>query len=522
MFEYLLDVFQPRARHIVPLSFSVSCNQDYPTLCNPEKINYTGASAFPFALRCPAQLSASSGSRNNITGFRMITEKSLKSEKLGVGKKSVSQLIKGRQFYKIPKHVKVYGNAVYKVKKEVMSSGMKRIKLFPFLYNNHHMKRITILGSTGSIGQSTLDVISRNPSEFRAVALVAGRNISLLEDQIKAFKPEVVAVADEAMAEKLAMRVSGTRILFGPDGINQAAAHESADLVISAIVGAAGLLPTLTAIRACKHIGLANKEALVMAGSIVMAEAKRNGIRIIPVDSEHSAVYQCLEGRKKEDVRRIVLTASGGPFVNRTKHELDHLTAEEALKHPNWSMGRKISIDSATLMNKGLEVIEACWLFDIAPDLVDVLIHPQSIVHSMVEFRDRTFLAQMSMPDMRAPIAYALSYPERLEVPLQGLELDRIGQLTFRKPDCDSFPCLTYAYDAIRQAGTAPAVLNAANEVAVHAFLNKTIGFNDIPAVIRRTVRMHTCVTQPCLDEVIEADRWARLAAEANIKEIHL
>jgi len=342
------------------------------------------------------------------------------------------------------------------------------------------------------------------------------------------------------MAEKLATRVNGTKILFGPDGINQAAAHECADLVISAIVGAAGLLPTLTAIRAGKDVGLANKEALVMAGSIVMAEAKRNGIRIIPVDSEHSAVYQCLEGRKKEELRRIVLTASGGPFVNKAKDELDDITAEDALKHPNWSMGRKISIDSATLMNKGLEVIEACWLFDLSPDQVDVLIHPQSIVHSMVEFRDRTLLAQMSIPDMRAPIAYALSYPDRLEVPLKGLELDRIGQLTFKKPDYESFPCLTYAYEATRQKGTVPAVLNAANEVAVHAFLDRNIGFNDIPAIIRKTVREHaaksgqangrlfippcggdgTANRQPSLEDVIAADRWARLAAESSIKEI--
>lgn len=382
------------------------------------------------------------------------------------------------------------------------------------------MKRITILGSTGSIGQSTLDVISRNSSEFRAVALVAGSNIDLLEEQISAFRPEVVAVADEKMAEKLSLRVHGTKILFGSDGIQQAAAYESADMVISAIVGAAGLLPTLTAIRAGKDVGLANKEALVMAGSIVMSEAKKNGVRIIPVDSEHSAVYQCLEGRRKEDVRRIILTASGGPFVNRAKDELEDITAEDALKHPNWSMGRKISIDSATLMNKGLEVIEACWLFDLSPDLVDVLVHPQSIVHSMVEFTDRTFLAQMSMPDMRAPIAYALSWPDRLEVPLQGLELERIGQLTFKKPDQDSFPCLTYAYEAIRQNGTVPAVLNAANEVAVHAFLDKNIGFNDIPAVIRRTVKAHAVDLQPSLDDVIAADRWARLTAGSFIKEI--
>ena len=382
------------------------------------------------------------------------------------------------------------------------------------------MKRITVLGSTGSIGQSTLDVISRNSSRFKAVALAAGRNVDLLEEQIRAFRPDVVAVADETMAEQLSLRVNNVRILYGPDGINQTAGYEGADLVISAIVGSAGLLPTITAIRAGKDIGLANKEALVMAGNLVMAEAKRNNVRIIPVDSEHSAVYQCLEGRKKEEIRRIMLTASGGPFVNRMKHELDAMTVEDALKHPNWSMGKKISIDSATLMNKGLEVIEACCLFDISPDYVDVLIHPQSIVHSMVEFRDRTYLAQLSMPDMRAPIAYALSYPERLDTPIHGLELDRVGTLTFRKPDHDSFPCLSYAYDAIRAGGTVPAVLNAANEVAVYAFLDKRIGFNDIPAVINRTIKHHESLSHPSLDAVLAADRWARDTADACIKEI--
>jgi len=381
------------------------------------------------------------------------------------------------------------------------------------------MKRITILGSTGSIGRSTLDVISRNRSQFKVVALAAGRNIDLLEEQIRAFRPDIAAVADQQTAEELSRRVNGVKILFGPDGVNQTAGHESADLVISAIVGSAGLVPTITAVRAGKDIGLANKEALVMAGSIVMDEARRSGIRIIPVDSEHSAVYQCLEGRKKTEIQRIVLTASGGPFVNREKHELDDITAEDALKHPNWSMGRKISIDSATLMNKGLEVIEACWLFDLEADRVDVLIHPQSIVHSMVEFRDRTLLAQMSMPDMRAPIAYALSWPDRLEASIHGLELDRIGSLTFKKPDHDSFPCLSYAYAAIRAGGTVPAVLNAANEAAVHAFLDKRIGFNDIPAVISRTVREHTTKTSPTLQDVLNADAWARETAEVYIKE---
>lgn len=382
------------------------------------------------------------------------------------------------------------------------------------------MKRVTILGSTGSIGRSTLDVISENSSDFSVAALAAGRNIDLLEDQVRRFRPEVVAVADEKMAAELSGRLGNIKILFGTEGICQTAAHDSADFVVSAIVGAAGLLPTISAIKAGKDIGLANKEVLVMAGSIVMAEAARNNVRIIPVDSEHSAVYQCLHGRMREELRKIVLTASGGPFLNRTAEELNNITAEDALRHPNWSMGRKISIDSATLMNKGLEVIEACWLFDLPPDMVDVLVHPQSIVHSMIEFRDRTFLAQMSMPDMKAPIAYALSYPDRMDSSIQALELDRIGTLTFRKPDHESFPCLSYAYDSIRKGGTVPAVLNGANEVAVHAFLDRKIGFNDIPAVIHRTVASHDSKLKPALDDLLAADLWAREQAEMQVKEI--
>jgi 1-deoxy-D-xylulose-5-phosphate reductoisomerase len=383
------------------------------------------------------------------------------------------------------------------------------------------MKKITILGSTGSIGKSTLDVIARNSAKFKVVALAAGRNVDLLEEQIKTFSPEVVAVADEEAANALAARTGGTGVLFGADGIKRVASYGPADFVVSAIVGASGLLPTITAIRAGKDIGLANKEALVMAGGIVMAEAKKHNVKIIPVDSEHSAVYQCIEGRKKEEIKRIILTASGGPFVDKTRQELEDITAEEALKHPNWSMGKKITIDSATLMNKGLEVIEACWLFDMLPDQVDVLIHPQSIVHSMVEFRDRTFLAQMSVPDMRAPISYALSHPERLDTPINGLELDRIGSLTFRKPDHGSFPCLSYAYGAVKAGGTMPVVLNAANEVAVHAFLEKNLGFNDIPAVISRTMARHEKVPQPSLEDVLDADQWARETAENHIKELN-
>jgi len=382
------------------------------------------------------------------------------------------------------------------------------------------MKNIAILGSTGSIGRSTLEVIAQNRERFRVVALAAGSNIDLLEQQIKTFRPDVAAVADSDAAYALGKRLKGTEILSGDEGINSVAAYAGADFVISAIVGSAGLLPTITAIKAGKTVGIANKEALVMAGDIVMREAKKNGSRIMPVDSEHSAVSQCIEGHNSEDIRRIILTASGGPFVNRTKNDLKNIKAKDALKHPNWNMGRKISIDSATLMNKGLEVIEACWLFDMPPEKIDVLIHPQSIIHSMVEFKDRSCMAQMSMPDMRGPISYALSYPERIAEPIPGLELENIGSLTFRKPDHDMFPCLLYAYEAIRTGGTLPAVLNAANEIAVYAFLDNKIGFNDIPVVIRKIVEGHTVKQLPDLAEVLEADRWAREKAKNYVKEL--
>ncbi|MEW6108413.1 MAG: 1-deoxy-D-xylulose-5-phosphate reductoisomerase [Nitrospirota bacterium] len=382
------------------------------------------------------------------------------------------------------------------------------------------MKRLAILGSTGSIGRSTLDVVSRNREEFRVVALAAGRSIDLLEKQIKAFRPEMVAVADNEFADSLRKKVNGLEILSGTEGINHVASYANADMVISAIVGSAGLLPTLHAIKSGKTIGLANKEALVMAGEIVIDEARKSCVKIIPVDSEHSAVFQCMEGHDKSEIKRIILTASGGPFVNKSRDEMKNITAKEALSHPNWDMGKKITIDSATLMNKGLEVIEACWLFDMPPDRIDVLIHPQSIVHSMVEFKDRSCLAQMSVPDMRGPISYALSYPDRLPDPMPGLELEKIETLTFKKPDNENFPCLSYAYDAIRAGGTMPGVLNASNEAAVHAFLNDRIGFNDIPVIIKKTVDSHNIKSVDHLDDVLEADRWARETAEKYIREL--
>ncbi len=381
------------------------------------------------------------------------------------------------------------------------------------------MKRITILGSTGSIGRSTLDVVEKRKEDFKVVALTAGRNIDLLERQIRSFAPEIVAVADVKTADALRRRVNGIEILSGAEGISSVASYHNSDFVISSIVGAAGLVPTIAAIRAGKEIGLANKECLVMAGEIVIAEAKRQGVRIIPVDSEHSAIFQCIEGHRKAGIRKIILTASGGPFFERKKEELDFITAKDALRHPNWSMGRKITIDSATLMNKGLEVIEACRLFDMPAEKVDVLVHPQSIVHSLVEFIDRSCLAQLSMPDMRGPISYALSYPDRIDDPIPGLELDRVGTLTFHPPDHETFPCLSYAYQALSEGGTMPSVLNAANEVAVLAFLDGRIGFHDIPRVIRKTMDGHAVRSVSKLEDVLDADRRAREAADKLIKE---
>lgn len=383
------------------------------------------------------------------------------------------------------------------------------------------MKKVTILGSTGSIGCSTLDVIAGSERDFRVVGLTAGRNIDRLVRQILRFKPEVVAVADRKTAEALARKVKEPDILWGPDGIDTVAAHPSSDVVISSIVGSAGLMPTVSAIRAGKTVGLANKEALVMAGEIVMKEAKKRKARIIPVDSEHSAVFQCLDGRRRQGISRIILTASGGPFLNRTTKDLRRVTASDALRHPNWSMGRKISVDSATLMNKGLEVIEAHWLFGMPPGRIGVLIHPQSIIHSMVEFTDRSCLAQLSLPDMRGPISYALSYPRRMDGPLEPLSLEKVGTLTFLSPDHETFPCLSYAYAALDSGGTVPCVLNAANEIAVHSFLEGRIRFTDIPRVINETVGRHNADSASSLDNVLRADTWARRTSQRIIKELH-
>ncbi len=375
------------------------------------------------------------------------------------------------------------------------------------------MKNIAILGSTGSIGKSSLDVISMFPERFRVVGLTAGSNVALLYEQIKKFQPEIIALTDENAYRSLKSKMNGVKkplILQGMDGICSVAQFQKADIVISAISGSAGLLPTISAIKAKKTIALANKEALVTAGKIVMSEAEKYGSVILPVDSEHSAIFQCLNGTKSNSIRKIILTASGGPFVGKSLNELDRISFREALKHPNWSMGRKITIDSATLMNKGLEVIEAHYLFNLPPEQIDVLVHPQSIVHSIVEFNDGSYIAQMSEPNMKGPIAYALSYPERLHNVMKRVEWDKIATLNFCKPDIGTFPSLSLAYQALRTGGTMPAVLNASNEIAVKAFLDEIIRFNDIPVIIRNVMASH--IIQPAEDiaTIFEVDEWAR------------
>lgn len=382
------------------------------------------------------------------------------------------------------------------------------------------MKRIAILGSTGSIGTSCLDVVSGHRDSFRVAGLAAGRNIDLLEKQIKTFCPEIVAVADEAAAVELRKRI-GTliEIRSGDAGIMAVAAHGDSDFVLSAMVGFKGLFPTLEAIKAGKTIGLANKETLVAAGGIVMNEAEARGTKILPVDSEHSAIFQCIEGRDMRHVKRVILTASGGPFFGKNKKELMHVNPEDALRHPRWSMGKKVTVDSATLMNKGLEIIEASHLFGLDAERIDVLVHPQSIVHSMVEFIDNGLLAQVSMPDMKGPIAYALSYPERLRDIMRPLEFSEFESLTFHKPDTENFPCLNYAYEALRESGTMPAVLNASNETAVNAFLCGRINFNDIPVIINKTMLSHKTIHAVELEDIVDADRRAREKAEEYIKK---
>ncbi len=383
------------------------------------------------------------------------------------------------------------------------------------------MKCISLLGATGSIGVNVLEVVRSSPERYKIGAMAAGANIKLLASQVLEFNPEIISVIDSERAKQLAEMLPGSfrnKIYYGTEGNQLVAAYEEAEITLSAIVGAAGLLPTLAAIEAGKDIGLANKETLVMAGQIVMEAAKKKGVKLLPVDSEHSAIFQALEAGRKEDVHKIILTASGGPFRGRNRVALEDVTPEQALAHPNWSMGRKISIDSATLMNKGLEVIEARWLFGVSTASIDVVVHPQSIVHSLVEYQDGSVLAQLGIPDMRIPIAYALSYPERTKLGLKPLQLAQCANLEFIEPDYECFPALRLAFDAIDSGGVLPAVLNAANEIAVEAFLNSQISFLQIAETVSQTMDIVHEGKEHSLEDILEADRQARIAAEKIIR----
>lgn len=373
------------------------------------------------------------------------------------------------------------------------------------------MKKLAILGSTGSIGRQALEVAAALPAEIQVTALAAGSNVELLADQAKKFRPRVVAVADPAKREELEKRLAGEKIevLAGREGLMAVAEWDESSIVLVAIVGFAGLEPTLGAIRRGKNIALANKETLVTAGHLVMAEAEQRGVQILPVDSEHSAIFQCLHAGRREEVQRLLLTASGGPFNTLNKGELRRVTAKEALQHPNWSMGAKITVDSATLMNKGLEVMEARWLFGIELEQIEVVVHPESLVHSLVEFIDGSVIAQLGRPDMRLPIQYALTYPRRLAAPWPRLDL--VGRkLTFLPPDTERFPALRLAREAALTGGTAPTVLNSANEVAVAAFLAGRLSFPGIAELVERVLDAHEVQPDPDLEQVLAADAWAR------------
>jgi 1-deoxy-D-xylulose-5-phosphate reductoisomerase len=380
-------------------------------------------------------------------------------------------------------------------------------------------KGVSILGSTGSIGKNTLEVIRNFPDHFRVVGIAARSNIQEMEDQIRLFKPKVVALEDPEKAKILKEKVSDIcgnhgkpkiEILSGREGMKAVASHDDTDMVISSMVGAAGLVPTLEAVRSKKRILLANKEVLVMAGEPFMKEVKKNGCEVLPVDSEHSAIFQCLDGRNPEDIFKIILTASGGPFLHKDKNDLKKVSVEEALKHPNWKMGPKITIDSATMMNKGFEMIEAYWLFNLAEHQIKIIVHPQSIIHSMVEFVDGSILAQLGVPDMKIPIQYALSYPARLNGLSARLDFAKTGALTFLEVDTEKFVSVRLAHEALRGGGTIPAVLNAANEIAVSRFLEGQIQFLQMMQLVEDMMQKHKNHVHPDLEDIIEADRWAR------------
>ncbi|MEJ2642498.1 MAG: 1-deoxy-D-xylulose-5-phosphate reductoisomerase [Desulfosarcinaceae bacterium] len=383
-------------------------------------------------------------------------------------------------------------------------------------------KALSLLGATGSIGQSTLAIVAQFPDLFEMRALTAHKQVSLLAEQIAQFRPQVAVVADGDHARRLEKLLPGglsTEVLYGEEGYQAAAALDGVDMIVAAMVGAAGLKPTLAAIAAGKDVALANKETLVMAGEAVMGQVAAQGVRLLPVDSEHSAIFQSLVGHRREDLDKVLLTASGGPFRTRPTESFASITPDDALKHPNWSMGSKITIDSATMMNKGLEVIEAMWLFGLMDGQIEVVVHPESIVHSMVAYRDGSVIAQMGIPDMKGAIAYALSYPERLPLKQPLPDFAGMGALTFEAPDMERFPCLGLAFEAALIGGTMPAVLNAANEIAVAGFLAEKIGFCQIPQVIEAVMTTHAVRRHADIDEIIAADRWAREEAARRAAE---
>jgi 1-deoxy-D-xylulose-5-phosphate reductoisomerase len=389
------------------------------------------------------------------------------------------------------------------------------------------VKNVVVLGSTGSIGRNALSVLSNFADRFSVFGLSSHTNMGLLKEQIKKFKPKKVVITDHQSFQSsidslrsLQEEENDTEMFFGTDGLKKLCSDPEVDLVINALVGSAGLIPSFEAIESRKDLALANKEALVMAGELLTQRAKEKNVKILPIDSEHSAILQCLSSGKKNEVKRLILTASGGPFLKRKKTDLKNIKVEEALSHPTWEMGKKITVDSATLMNKGLEVIEAHWLFDMPPDKIKVLIHPQSIVHSLVEFVDGSLIAQMSIPDMRIPIQYALFYPERLPTNNRPLDLAQIKTLSFYEPDQKKFPCLEICYQAIDAGGTAPTVLNGANEVAVEAFLEGKISFVDISKIVKKSLKRHQVKDSPNLDDILNADRWAREESNRQINII--
>ena len=382
---------------------------------------------------------------------------------------------------------------------------------------------VAIIGSTGSIGRSALDVVARNPEQLRVTALAAGRKIDLLAEQVKTFRPALVSIQRSEDLPGLRQRLAGSdrlpELCHGAEGLEAVAACPDAEVVLTAVVGAVGLHPTLTALGRGVIVAIANKEPLAIAGRLCMDLAREHGATVVPVDSEHNAIYQCLQGHRRQDVERILLTGSGGPFRQTLAEDLAHVTVEQALAHPNWSMGPKITVDSATLMNKGLEVMEARWLFDVPPETIQVLIHPQSIIHSMVRYMDGSVLAQLGPPDMRMAISHALGFPARLDPGLAALDFTHLGPLTFEPPDPGRFPCPGLAYQALAEGGTAPAVLNAANEVAVEAFLQRRIGYLDIVATIRATLEAHSNSRDDTLDQILAADAWARRVAGEIVAE---